>query len=118
MGLAAKAGFEYEFYVFRETPASALAKGYRNLTPFSPTTGGYVAKQTFRTGRSTAIFVRKFAGIGGWLSWLFWLSLAFPAALLRELPKGNAGAVLAKYRGFWAGLRERLDPEPRATPSV
>ncbi len=46
MGFAAKAGFEYEFYVFRETPASALAKGYRNLTPFSPTTGGYSILRT------------------------------------------------------------------------
>jgi GT2 family glycosyltransferase len=84
----------------------------------SLTTGGYVARQTFRTGRSTAIFVRKFAGPLGWISWLFWLALAFPAAFLRELPKGNAGAVLAKYRGIWAGLRARLEPEPRAVASV
>lgn len=41
MGFTALAGFEYEFYVFRETPASALAKGYRGLTPLNPTTGGY-----------------------------------------------------------------------------
>ncbi|MGH7336315.1 MAG: glycosyltransferase family 2 protein, partial [Myxococcota bacterium] len=78
----------------------------------SPTTGGYVAGRTFRTGRSTAIFVRKFAGPAGWLSWLFWIALAFPAAVLRELPRGNARAVLAKYRGFWAGLRAPLDTEP------
>jgi hypothetical protein len=43
MGFTAMAGFEYEFYVFRETPASALAKGYRNLTTLNPTTGGYSA---------------------------------------------------------------------------
>lgn len=41
MGFAAKAGFEYEFYVFRETPATAMEKGYRNLTALNPTTGGY-----------------------------------------------------------------------------
>ncbi|WP_112313252.1 glutamine synthetase family protein [Pseudogemmobacter bohemicus] len=41
MGFTAMAGFEYEFYVFRETPATALAKGYRGLTALSPTTGGY-----------------------------------------------------------------------------
>lgn len=46
MGFAAKAGFEYEFYVFRETPTTALVKGYRNLTPFSPTTGGYSILRT------------------------------------------------------------------------
>jgi len=80
----------------------------------SPTTGGYVAGRTFRTGRSTAIFVRKYAGPLGWASWLFWVALAFPAALLRELPKGNGGAVVAKYRGFLAGLRTPLEPPPRA----
>lgn len=46
MGFSARVGFEYEFYVFRETPTSALAKGYRNLTPFSPTTGGYSILRT------------------------------------------------------------------------
>jgi hypothetical protein len=80
----------------------------------SPTTGGYVAGRTFRTGRSTAIFVRKYAGAAGWVSWLFWILLAFPAALMRELARRNAGAVLAKYRGFWAGLRQPLAPPPRA----
>lgn len=46
MGYAAKAGFEYELYVFRETPASALEKGYRGLTALSPTTGGYSILRT------------------------------------------------------------------------
>lgn len=41
MGYDVMAGFEYEFYVFRETPATAQAKGYRNLIPLNPTTGGY-----------------------------------------------------------------------------
>ena len=40
-GLAAKAGFEYELFVFRETPASARAKGYRDLAPFTPGNFGY-----------------------------------------------------------------------------
>jgi len=78
----------------------------------SPTTGGYVASRTFRTGRSTAIFVRRFAGLAGWLSYLCWSLVAFPAALARELPRRNAGAVLAKYRGMVAGLREPLLPPP------
>ncbi len=45
-GFTALAGFEYEFYVFRETPASAMAKGYRNLTALNPTTGGYSILRT------------------------------------------------------------------------
>lgn len=78
----------------------------------SPTTGGYRPAQTFRTGRSTAIFLRRYAGFRGWAAWLFWIALAFPAALARELPRGNAGAVFAKYRGFAAGLRAPLPPPP------
>jgi len=80
----------------------------------SPTTGGYVASRTFRTGRSTAIFVRRFAGPLQWASYLFWSLVALPAALARELPRGNAGAVVAKYRGLLAGLREPLPPPPAA----
>lgn len=80
----------------------------------SPTTGGYVAGRTFRTGRSTAIFVRRHADFAGWFQFLFWTALAFPAALLRELPRRNAGAVIAKYRGLIRGLRERLPPAPAA----
>ncbi len=80
----------------------------------SPTTGGYVAGRTYRTGRSTAIFVRKYAGAAGWLSFLFWSAVAFVAALARELPRRNGAAVLAKYRGLLDGLRTPLAPPPRA----
>lgn len=78
----------------------------------SPTTGGYVAGRTYRTGRSTAIYVRRHASPAGWVSYLLWSLLALPAALVRELPRGNAGAVLAKYRGLVAGLTEPLPPPP------
>lgn len=40
-GFSVMAGFEYEFFVFDETPQSAHQKGYRNLKALSPTTGGY-----------------------------------------------------------------------------
>ncbi|MFT5483772.1 MAG: glutamine synthetase [Halieaceae bacterium] len=40
-GLAVKAAFEYEFFLFRETPDSARAKGYRNLQPATPGFFGY-----------------------------------------------------------------------------
>lgn len=78
----------------------------------SPTTGGYTASRTYRTGRSTAIFVRKYAGIAGWASFLFWTTLALPAALLRELPRRNASAVFAKYRGLRDGLLVALPSVP------
>jgi GT2 family glycosyltransferase len=80
----------------------------------SPTTGGYVAGRTYRTGRSTAIFVRKFASPAGWLSFVVWSLAAFPAALVREALRRNAAAVVAKYRGLWDGLREPLPPPPAA----
>ena len=80
----------------------------------SPTTGGYTAGRTYRTGRSTAIFVRKYAGPLGWAGFLFWTALALPAACLRELPRGNTAAVAAKFRGLIAGLREALPPPPSA----
>ncbi|MEH6626733.1 MAG: glutamine synthetase [Motiliproteus sp.] len=41
MGFAAYAAFEYEFFMFNETPVSARAKNYRNLEPITPGNFGY-----------------------------------------------------------------------------
>lgn len=41
LGFDVMAGFEYEFFVFAETPASVRAKGFKNLTPISPGFFGY-----------------------------------------------------------------------------
>jgi glutamine synthetase len=41
MGFLAKAGVEFEFFVFDETPDSIRAKGYRDLKPFTPGAFGY-----------------------------------------------------------------------------
>jgi glutamine synthetase len=41
MGFAAFAAFEYEFFLFNETPDSIRAKGYRNLQPITPGFFGY-----------------------------------------------------------------------------
>ena len=41
MGFELKCGFEYEFFVFAETPQSVRAKNYKNLTPVSPGYFGY-----------------------------------------------------------------------------
>ncbi len=41
MGFEAYAGFEYEFFVFKETPESVRDKHYRGLTPMAPGWFGY-----------------------------------------------------------------------------
>jgi glutamine synthetase len=40
-GFDAYAGFEYEFFVFKETPESIREKNYRDLTPMAPGWFGY-----------------------------------------------------------------------------
>lgn len=40
-GLVMRSGFEYEFFVFEETPHSVRSKGYANLTPLTPGNFGY-----------------------------------------------------------------------------
>ena len=41
LGYSAYAGFEYEFFVFKETPESIRAKHYRDPTPMAPGWFGY-----------------------------------------------------------------------------
>lgn len=41
MGLEVFSGFEYEFYVFNETPESIREKNYKNLQPLGPAEFGY-----------------------------------------------------------------------------
>ena len=41
LGFEASAAFEYEFFVFNETPDSVRAKGYRDLKPLTPGFFGY-----------------------------------------------------------------------------
>src|SRR5205823_13557678 len=40
-GMTAAAGFEYEFFIFDETPDSIRAKNYRDLKPLAPGFFGY-----------------------------------------------------------------------------
>lgn len=40
-GYQVRSGFEYEFFVFDETPQTLRDKGYRNLTPLTPGNFGY-----------------------------------------------------------------------------
>ena len=80
----------------------------------SVTAGGYRAGRTYHTGRSTALFLRRYASPAQWVTAVLFTLAGYPAALLRELPRGNQGAVLAKMRGFWNGLREPMTAPPQA----
>jgi glutamine synthetase len=45
-GFLATLGYEYEFFVFEETPHSLREKGYRNLKPYTPGNFGYSVLRT------------------------------------------------------------------------
>ena len=78
----------------------------------SLTLGIYKPGRTLHTGRSTAIFVRKYGGSLGMLSFLLFAFAAIPAAYLRELSRGNQKAAINKAKGFVQGLRVPLPPPP------
>lgn len=80
----------------------------------SQSTGAYKPGRTFQAGRSTAIFVRRYAKPWQWLSFLFFIAGALPAAWVRELFKGNQAAAVAKLRGIVTGLRQPLEAPPKA----
>ncbi len=76
-------------------------------------TGGYTAGRNVRLGRSSALYVRRYANRWQTLSFLAFSLLAAGAAFLRELPKGNSGAALAKLRGIREAFRMQLPDPPR-----
>lgn len=78
----------------------------------SDTTGVYTPKKTFQTGRSSAIFVRRYASPWQWVTFLAAMAAALPIAWLRELRRGNQAAAVAKARGVLAGLRAPNPPPP------
>ena len=53
-GLELCSGFEYEFFVFAETPHSVREKGFRNLKPLTPGNFGY---SVLRSGAESERFV-------------------------------------------------------------
>lgn len=79
-------------------------------------TGGYTPRRNVEIGRSSAIYVRRYAGLLGWAKFLLASLAAVPVATLRELRRGNAAAPAAKLRGIWRGLREPLPPPPSWPP--
>ncbi len=80
----------------------------------SHTVGVYVPSKTFHNGRSTAIFVRRYAGPLQWMKFWLLLAAAIPAAFVRELPRGNQRAAIAKLKGVIAGLRVPMTEPPPA----
>lgn len=53
MGLFPYTGFEYEFFMFQETPDSVRQKNYRNLKPLAP---GYFGYSTLRNSTDADIY--------------------------------------------------------------
>src|SRR5688572_14066436 len=53
MGFQAFVGFEYEFFVFNETPESVRAKNYRDLQPLAP---GYFGYSVLRNSVHSALY--------------------------------------------------------------
>lgn len=80
------------------------------------TGGSYTPFKTFHTGRSNTLYARRHLGLPARLVFLLANVLALGGALLRELPRDNAKAVIAKGKGVWAGLREPLPRPPQIIP--
>ncbi len=74
------------------------------------TTGGYTPGRNFLFGRSSALYVRRYARPWNWLTFFAFSLAAFCVAYLRELRKGNQAAAVAKVKGIREGLR--IDPRP------
>jgi len=83
----------------------------------SATTGTYTPAKNFQTGRSSAIFVRRYANPWQWLTFLLFSAVALPLAWLRELRRGNQAAATAKLKGILDGLRTPLEAPPAITDS-
>lgn len=76
------------------------------------TGGSYTPFKTFHTGRSNTLYARRHLGLLGLMAFLGWNCVGFLGAMIRELPKGNAKAVVAKAKGVWRGLRDPLPSPP------
>ena len=62
LGLHPRMGFEYEFFVFRETPSSIRDKGYQKLVPLTPGNFGY---SILRTSAEAELFTELMAYCDG-----------------------------------------------------
>jgi len=78
----------------------------------SVTAGAYEPRRTFFTGRAAAVFLRRYGSLGDWLTFFVYMTSGLTLAFFRELPKGNHGAVVAKLRGVFEGLRAPMTGSP------
>ncbi|MBK6313673.1 MAG: glycosyltransferase family 2 protein [Blastocatellia bacterium] len=69
--------------------------------------GGYTPLRSYLLGRGTALFVRKRGALDQRLGFAIAAPLGLLAALVREVPRGNGAAVVAKLRGYIDGLLAR-----------
>ena len=119
-GLAVRAGFEYEFFLFDETPHSIRDKGYRNLIPISPGNFGYSVLRTSALGKEFTEFMNYCADIdceleglhcetgpGVWeaaLASASGLEAADRASLFKTMAKGyfQRRLMLATFMAKWS----------------
>jgi len=119
-GLSVRAGFEYEFFVFNETPHSIREKGYRNLTAITPGNFGYSVLRTSALGREFTDFMDYCADIDCELEGLHcetgpgvWegalaskegLAAADRAAIFKTMAKGyfQRRQMLATFMAKWS----------------
>jgi len=80
------------------------------------TTGGYTPGRNFQLGRSSALYVRRYGNTAQRLRFLAFAAAAFLVGFLRELPRRNQAAAVAKVRGAMAGWREPLPAPPPLGP--
>ncbi|HEV8632038.1 MAG TPA: glycosyltransferase family 2 protein [Thermoanaerobaculia bacterium] len=80
------------------------------------TTGGYTPARNFQLARSSALYVRRYGSALQRARFLAFVVAAFVVAFLRELPRGNQAAAIAKVKGVLAGWREALPPPPGLGP--
>ncbi|HVR98794.1 MAG TPA: glycosyltransferase family 2 protein [Thermoanaerobaculia bacterium] len=76
------------------------------------TTGGYSPGRNFQFGKSSTIYVRRYARPWQWASFLAFSAAAFAVAYVRELRRGNQQAAVAKIQGIREGLKGKIPPPP------
>jgi GT2 family glycosyltransferase len=69
--------------------------------------GGYTPLRSYLLGRGTGLFVRKRAELDQRIGFAILAPLGALAAILREAPRGNARAAIAKARGYIDGILGR-----------
>jgi len=73
----------------------------------SSTGGGYNPLRKYMMAVNTVRFLRRNATPGRWLTFLVFDVLSLPFAWAYRALRGEGGAVVAKARGTWDGLRGR-----------